>query len=103
MGAALSGHFDMVPIPPDYKKKESVRAELQELIMTRVANGDIKSQDDLIAFFATIDMALRALKGVPFEVLSKIDKTPKTVKPKSLKQKSQTAGYMDIISPVKKK
>ena len=57
---------------PSYMKKEFVRDEIQTLILNRIQDGSIASQKDLDDMFATIDMAARALKNVPFEVYVKL-------------------------------
>ena len=57
-----------VEIPKSYRKKEAVRAEVQNMIATRIRNGEISSKEDLEEFFQALDMSFRALKMVPMEV-----------------------------------
>jgi hypothetical protein len=55
-----------------YMKKERVREELQALIASKIASGDLLDQASLDAFMADADMSLKALKMIPFEVWGKI-------------------------------
>jgi len=57
---------------PDYMKKEAVREHIQEHVVELVKSGEITSQEELDAFWVTTDMAVKALKGVPFDVWSKM-------------------------------
>jgi hypothetical protein len=65
----------------EYMQKERVRETVQQQILDLVRSGDIASQRDLDAFVKsssgkspTIDLALGALKMVPFEVYAKMAK-----------------------------
>jgi len=57
-----------VEIPKRYKLKEQIKNELQALVTSRVINRRITSQDELEDFFKTCDMALRALRQIPYKV-----------------------------------
>lgn len=57
-----------------YARKERVREALQSIIVDQVASGAIGDDASLADLFATFTMALNALKGVPFEVWSKLAK-----------------------------
>lgn len=57
---------------PEYMRKEAIRQRLQDDVISRVVSGEISDQLSLDEFFSTVDMALRALKGVKFETYSKI-------------------------------
>lgn len=59
---------EVVSIPASYLRKELVRMDLQKMISERVKKGEITSEDDLREFFETVDMALKSLKMIPFEV-----------------------------------
>lgn len=59
---------EAVSASPKYMKKESVRAALQELIMKMVSQGDVPDQTALDDVFGAVDMSVKALKMVPFEV-----------------------------------
>ena len=50
----------------EYRAKEAVRRDMQELIAEAVRSGTITSQEDLDDWFKTATMALGALKMVPF-------------------------------------
>lgn len=64
---------------PDYMKKERVRERVQAQILDLVRTGHVASQADLDAFIKSaqgkspnIDLALTALKMVPFEIYMKM-------------------------------
>jgi len=61
---------------PDYLKKERVREHLQKHVVELVKSGEIKSQEDLEAFWGTADMAMKALKVVPYDVWTKMSGKP---------------------------
>jgi hypothetical protein len=52
----------------EYMAKERVREHLQQHLVELVKSGEIKSQEDLDAFWVTCDMAMKALKVVPYDV-----------------------------------
>jgi hypothetical protein len=51
----------------DYLRKEAVKDVIQAALTDRVASGEVSDQAALDGFFATVDMAVRALKMVPFD------------------------------------
>lgn len=53
----------------DYLRKEAVKDVVQAALIERVNSGEISGQDGVDEFFATVDMAVRALRMIPFEVL----------------------------------
>jgi len=55
----------------NYLKKELVRQKLQDLIISEVQNGSIKTQEDLEEWWDTADMSLKALKMIPIQVWKK--------------------------------
>jgi len=57
---------------PDYMKKEAVREHMQQHIIDLVKSGEINDQAGVEAWADAADMALKALKMVPFEVWSKM-------------------------------
>lgn len=69
---------------PEYMQKEKVREEMQDFIAAAVATGKIANQkqlDKFMAFMATEsgasrdqELALTALKMIPFEVWQKLAK-----------------------------
>lgn len=63
---------NVVSASPEFLKKEFVRDEIQTLVLNRIKDGSLASQNDLDAMFATIAMATKALKGVPFSVYVKL-------------------------------
>jgi hypothetical protein len=63
---------EMVRASPDYMRKENVREQIQNVIVSLVNSGEIKSAVDLQNFFSSADMSLKALKMVPFEVYTKM-------------------------------
>ena len=52
----------------EYMKKEAVREKLQVLLQEAVESGEVKSQEELEDWWATVEMAKNALKMVPFAV-----------------------------------
>lgn len=66
---------DVVSPSTDYLHKEDVRKELQKLIVSRVASGNVSNQDELNELVSTLDMALKALKMVPFKAYQSIIKS----------------------------
>lgn len=63
---------EAVSASASYLSKEVVRAHLQKMVTNRIKSGKIKNSADLAEFFATVDMSLKALKMIPFEVFSKL-------------------------------
>ncbi len=61
---------------PAYMKKERVRERLQQLIADQVAAGEITDQDTLDGVLKDVDMAMGALKSIPFEVWQKLSRLP---------------------------
>ena len=57
---------------PEYMKKEWVRQALQDVITQQVAAGELPDAAALRSFFETADMALKALKMVPFDAWAKM-------------------------------
>lgn len=63
---------------PSYMKKERTRERLQRLVADQVAEGEVVDQASLDQFMNDVDMSLKALKMIPFEVWSKLSpKKPK--------------------------
>lgn len=63
---------EVIKASKEFLKKESVREELQELIISQVKSGAISSAKDLAEFFKTLSMASLALQQVPIEVYKKL-------------------------------
>lgn len=59
---------------PAYLKKERVREELQAVIASRVASGLVNDDEDLQGLIADMNLALNALKTIPFGVWQRIAK-----------------------------
>ena len=53
----------------DYLKKEAVKDVIQVALLDRVRAGEIRDQQGVDSFFATVDMAAHALRMIPFAVL----------------------------------
>jgi len=58
----------------DYQKKERLREALQNVFISLVKNGDIKSQEDLSQAVKDVDLVMTTLKIIPFEVWKKLVK-----------------------------
>ena len=50
-----------------YVLREQLRAELQEIVVARIKNGDINSAEDAEAFVQAMKAATAALETVSFE------------------------------------
>lgn len=61
-----------VTIGNAYKKKEMVRERLQDMIVNAIESREIDDQQGLDDLVATFDMAIKALKMVPFAVYAKM-------------------------------
>jgi hypothetical protein len=55
-------------------KKEVVRERLQAVVVESVEGGEVSSPAELDELFLTMDMALKALRMVPFEAYQKLSK-----------------------------
>lgn len=64
-----------VSASPEYMKKEAVRQALQDVVKTMVADGRVGDQQALDDAFAALDMSVKALKMVPFEVWQRLSKS----------------------------
>jgi len=58
----------------NYMKKEMIREKIQDLLQDAVGSGNVMTQADLDDWFATADMALKALQSVPIDVYRTIKK-----------------------------
>ena len=58
----------------DYMKKEMIREKIQSLLQDAMGSGNVVTQADLDDWFATVDMALKALQSVPIDVYRTIKK-----------------------------
>jgi hypothetical protein len=67
----------------EYMKKEAVREALQGLVTNMVATGQLTNQAGLDEAFAALDMSVKALKMVPFEVWQRMTGSRGNVEPKS--------------------
>lgn len=61
-----------VSASPEYLSKELIREKLQKLIVDDVASGMIVDQGDLERFIDNVNVAMTALKIVPFDVWKKM-------------------------------
>ena len=51
---------------PSYMKKEAIRERLQDMVKAAIEAGDITGPEEFDRYIADVDMALKALKMVPF-------------------------------------
>jgi hypothetical protein len=58
----------VVSASPEYMQKESIREHLQTHLVELVKSGQIQSDEELAAYFKTLEMAAMALKNVPLAV-----------------------------------
>jgi hypothetical protein len=58
----------------EYMKKEAVREKLQALVQEAIDSGEITGPSELAEWWATVDMASRALKSVPIEAWQTMSK-----------------------------
>lgn len=75
-----------VSASPEYMKKERVREALQGLIVGMVAGGQLPDQRSLDEAFVALDMSVKALKMVPFEVWQRMAGTQGAAEPKPRKR-----------------
>lgn len=66
----------MVAASPAYMKKERARQSLQDALTRLVREGDVKTQEDVDAFFDALPMATQALRQVPLQVWQGLAKKP---------------------------
>lgn len=60
-----------------YMKSEKVREEIQNWIIESIKGGKISNDGELTNFFADVDMSVKALKMIPFDVFVRLTKTQK--------------------------
>jgi len=58
-----------------YMEKERLREDMQARVVEAIVKGTIKDQKGLDEHFATVDMAVKALKMIPYDVFVKLAKT----------------------------
>lgn len=63
---------EAISASPEYMKKERVREQVQDIIVSAVASGQVKSQEDLDDVVKTLQMSINALQAVPFDVYTKL-------------------------------
>jgi hypothetical protein len=63
---------EAIAASPEYAEKERVREVLQDLIVDKVRQGALNSQDDLDDLVGTFGMAINALKMIPWEVYARM-------------------------------
>lgn len=71
---------------PEYMKKERVREALQGMISGMVASGQVTDQAALDETIAALDMSIKALKMVPFEVWQRMAGAQGAAGPKPVKK-----------------
>lgn len=69
-------HEAKVSASASYMRKERVREALQEIVASMVGDS-VKSDKDLAEVFKDIDMAVNALKMIPFDVWVKLRSSKK--------------------------
>lgn len=57
---------------PSYMKKEQTREKVQAWIIEAIESGTIFDQKSFDEFVGTVDMSMKALKMVPFDVFKKM-------------------------------
>lgn len=72
-----------------YMKKELVREKVQALIVASVADGTIKSAEDLSQFSKDIELSMSALKMIPFEVWQKMSGAQKKARKLAMKTSAE--------------
>jgi nickel-dependent lactate racemase len=60
---------------PEYLKKEKIRQELQDVIVSRVASGDIKNEKELAGVVNDMHIAMTALKMIPLVAWKRLAKS----------------------------
>ena len=59
----------------EYMQKEAVREHVQKHVIDVVKKGEVSNQEQLDAFWQATDIAMKALKGVPYDVWAKMADT----------------------------
>ncbi len=73
----ISEETGMIAASESYMRKEHVRETLQELITSAITEGTVVDQKTLGELIASIDMAAKTLRIIPFEVYAKLAKGKK--------------------------
>ena len=60
---------ETVSMGKDYVRKEAVMSSLKECLMERIASGEVSDDASLKEFFDAVDMSVKSLRMVPFDVL----------------------------------
>ena len=68
---------EVVKASSEYMKKEAVRQQLQDLVASKIAAGEIQDQKQLEEWFQAASMSLMALKMVPIEAYLTMPKKKK--------------------------
>lgn len=55
-----------------YLRKERIREEIQQRIIDAIRKGEIHDNDSLVDYFNTIEIAVKALKMIPYDVFNKL-------------------------------
>lgn len=66
--------LEAISASKSYMKNEKVREELQAWVVRSIANGKITNDADLADFFSAIDMSVKALKMIPFDIFARAPK-----------------------------
>lgn len=56
----------------DYMVKERVRESIQNLLLTTIKGGEVKSQEELDEWWKTVEISIASLRLIPFEVAKKL-------------------------------
>lgn len=71
----------------DYLRKEKIREALQQMIVGLVASGQLSDQASLDEAFGALDMSVKALKMVPYEVWQRMTGVLSAAEPKTQRKK----------------
>lgn len=56
----------------DYMVKEKVRESIQNLLIGVVASGRVNSQEELDEWWKTVEISIKSLRLIPFEIVKRM-------------------------------
>lgn len=56
----------------DYMVKERVRESIQKLLTMIVKSGGVRSQDELDEWWRTVEISIKSLRLIPFDIVKRM-------------------------------
>lgn len=57
---------------PAYMTKEKIRENIQNLVVDAVQAGGVKSQDELDEWWKTVEISIKSLRLIPFNIVKRM-------------------------------